>query len=145
MQTAQTPKAAGTDQRGFFAMIRALSDAAADLARNTAQMAASEARIVVRRIALRISVVLAGLFVASMGLLLVLFGAALFLARALQIDDAPAFAIVGGVTLIAGALFAYLASRRLDDPDLSFQATLAELKADLDAMRAARDAAEETP
>lgn len=109
-----------------------------DLAHNTAQMAASEGRIVLHRLSVRFGLFVAGLCVAAIGLLLTLVGGAVVLARLAGVDEWLAFVVVGIVTLAAGAAFAVRAMRRLDAPDLAFEATLAEFKADIEMLRRAR-------
>ena len=101
-------------------------------------MAASEGRVVMQRVMVRLGLFVAGLFVAAMGLLLGLVGAALALARTTGMDEGLAFALVGAVTLAGGAVFAVRAMRRLSEPDLAFPATLAEFKADIETLRSAR-------
>jgi hypothetical protein len=106
VQPTETPLSAGPDQRGILALIRALADSGVDLAHNTAQMAASEGRVVLHRVTVRFGLFVAGLIVAAMGLLLGLVGAALALARFAGMPESLAFVIVGVVTLTAGAAFA---------------------------------------
>jgi hypothetical protein len=132
---------AGAERRGVLALLRALVDSGADLARNTVRMAASEGRVVLHRAAMRLSLILVGLLVAAAGLLLVLVGAALALIRLAGVNDWLAFLAVGAVALAAGAAFAARALRRLTGPGLAFPATLAELKADVEALRGGFDGA----
>lgn len=146
MQRTETTPQAGADRRGILALLRALADSGVDLAHNTAQMAASEGRVVLHRVTVRLGLFLAGLFVAAAGLLLGLVGAALLLARLADMDQWLAFVVMGAVTLAAGAAFAIRAMRRLSEPDLAFPATLAEFKADIETMRRGRgETGEETP
>lgn len=139
MQRTETSHPVGAEQRGLFALLRALVDSGVDLALNTAQMAASEGRVVLQRAAVRMGMFVAGLFVAAMGLALVLVGLALVLARYGGMDMWLALVLVGVVTLAAGAAFAARAMRRLGDPDLAFPATLAEFNADIEMLRSGRD------
>ena len=146
MERSETDRSTAPEQRGFFALLRDLIDSGVDLAHNTAQMAASEARIVLHRVMVRLGLFVAGLFVAAMGLLLVLVAASLVLARLTGMEPWAAFLIVGVVTLAAGALFAYRAMQRLSHADLAFPATLAEFKTDIEMMRAGRgESADESP
>ena len=138
MQRDDTSHPAGADQRGIFALVRALGDSGVDLAYNTLQMAASEGRIVLQRAAVRLGLLVAGLFVAAMGLLLALVGAALVLTHLAGVDAWLAFVLVGVVTLAAGTAFALRGMRRLSDPDLAFPATLSEFEADVAMLRAGR-------
>jgi hypothetical protein len=145
VQRTETARPEGADQRGIFALLRALADSGMDLAHNTARMAACEGRIVLHRVAVRLALFAAGLLVAASGLLLVLVAAALALARVAGIDAPLAFFIVGAVALAAGAAFAVRAMRRLSAPDLAFPATLAELTADVDALRSGRGESPDRP
>jgi hypothetical protein len=63
-------------ERGFFAQLHDLSVDSADLAHNTARLAACEARVILRRIVARVGIFMAGLLVALAGLMLVLIGVA---------------------------------------------------------------------
>jgi hypothetical protein len=125
----------GADRRGVLALIRALADSGLDLLHNTARMAASEGRVVLHRLTVRLGILLAGLLVAAAGLLLALVGAALLLTRLSGVDDWLAFVLVGGAALAAGALLAVRAMARLSEPDLAFPATLEEFRADVEALR----------
>jgi len=118
-----------------FALIRAMADSGLDLVHGTARMAASEGRIVLHRLTVRLGLFLAGLLVAATGLLLGLVGGSILLSRLAGIDQATVFVLAGIATLAAGAIVAVRASRRLGDPDLAFPATLAEFQADLEAFR----------
>ncbi len=139
MPRTETPPPVGAEQRGIFALLRALVDSGVDLAHNTAQMAASEGRVVLQRVTVRFGLFIAGLFVAAIGLLLGLVGASLILARLAGIEEWLAFLIVGAVTFATGAIFAVRSMRRLSAPDLAFPATLAEFRADIETMRSGRD------
>ncbi len=136
-RNGSVPKA-GADRRGLFALIRALADSGLDLAHGAVRMAASEGRIVLRRLAARLGLLLGGLLVAASGLVLLLGGLALLLARISGMEPWLALAIVGAATLGAGAVLAAGALRRLSEPDLAFPATLAELQADVDTLRGGR-------
>lgn len=146
MPNTQTARQSGAEQRGFFALLRALADSGLDLAHNTARMAASEGRMVLHRVTARLCLLLAGMLFGAIGLLLALAGGALGLARLAGMDPWLALSIVGVATLAIGAFVTMRAIRRLDAPDLGFQATLAEFEADMQALRAARGGHEdETP
>jgi membrane protein implicated in regulation of membrane protease activity len=118
-----------------LALIRALADSGVDLAHGTARMAASEGRIVLHRLTVRAGLLLAGLLAASTGLLLCLGGAALLLASASGMETWLALVLVGVLAASAGTAAALRAIRRLGEPDLAFPATLAELEADVEALR----------
>ena len=119
----------------MLAQIRALADSGLDLAHSTARMAASEGRMVLHRLTVRVGLFLAGLLVAAAGLLLVLVGGSILLSRLAGIDQELVFVLVGVATLAAGAIVAVRASRRIGDPDIAFPATLAEFQADLETFR----------
>lgn len=125
----------GPEQRGFLALLRGLADAGVDIAHNTARMAASEGRIVLHRITVRLGLIVTGLLVATTGLLLTLAGASLALARSAGWETWEALVVVGAATIVAGAAFAVRMVGRLSDPDIAFPATLAEFAADADALR----------
>jgi hypothetical protein len=134
------------------ALLRVLLDSGLDLVHNTARMAASEGRVVLHRTAVRLGFFFAGLVVAAMGLLLVLGGASVVLARVAGMELWLALVLVGAATLAAGAAFAARAMDRLGEPDLAFPATLAEIEADIAALRSGNgddagdaDAGEEGP
>jgi hypothetical protein len=133
---------AGAEQRGLFALLRALTGSGLDLVRNTAQMAASEARIVIERIVLRLCLLIVAAFVAATGLLLVLVGVAIVLARETGIDPWLAFVGVGALTAAVGAALIARALARLSARDLAFPATLAELETDIVMLRDPRPAAD---
>jgi hypothetical protein len=101
-------------------------------------MAASEGRVVLHRLVVRLAAFVAGLFVAAMGLLLVLLGAALLLARVASIEPWLACVLVGAATAAAGAFFAARAMRRVSEADVAFPATLAEFEADAAMLRESR-------
>ncbi len=146
MRQIESARGAVADRRGVFALLRALADSGLDLVHGTARMAASEGRIVLHRVAVRLGFLVAGLLVAAVGLLLGLVGVALVLARVAGLDDWQAFLAVGVVTLAIGAVFAARAMRRLGGPDLAFPATLAELEADIEVLRnGPGDAGDGTP
>ncbi|MCE9638116.1 MAG: phage holin family protein [Planctomycetes bacterium] len=140
MQRPEPSQLAGAEQRGFFALLRALADSGVDLAHNTAQMAASEGRVVLQRVVLRLALLVAALLVAAVGLTLSLFGVSLLVAHVTGMDEWLAFAIVGIGTLGTGVAFAVRATGRLSSPDLAFPATLAEFNADVEMLRNGRDA-----
>ena len=131
---------AGAEQRGFLALLRALVDSGVDLAHNTARMAASEGRVVMQRVIVRLGIFVAALFVAAMGFLRALLGAALVLARIAGVDEWVALVAVGLVALAAGAALALRAVRLLGAPDLAFPATLAEFNTDIEMLRSGRAA-----
>ncbi len=133
-----SPARAG--RRGVLALLRVLLDSGLDLVHNTARMAASEGRVVLHRLAVRLGFFFAGLVVAAMGLLLALGGAAVVLARATGMQLWLALVLVGVATAAAGAAFAVRAMERLGEPDLGFPATLAEFETDIAAMRSGGDA-----
>jgi uncharacterized membrane protein YqjE len=134
LREARTGAADPVAERGFFAQLHDLSVASADLAHNTARLAACEARVILRRVVARVGIFMAGLLVAAAGLMLVLGG----VAAALESAGLPrwaAFLVVGAVTMGAGAVCALRSLRRLGDRDLAFDRTLAELSADIDRLR----------
>jgi putative superfamily III holin-X len=139
LEAGSTDEPAATDPRGLFALLGALADSGADLAHNTAKMAASEGRIVLHRVSVRLGLFVAGAFVAAVGLLLVLAGVTLVLARVCGAEPWLAFVVMGAVTLTAGAVFSLRAMRRLSAPDLAFPATLAEFDADIRSLRRRSD------
>lgn len=126
---------AGAEQRGLFALLRALADSGLDLARNTARMAASEARIVLQRVVLRLCLLIAAVFISATGLLLVLVGGALVLAEQAGIEPWVAFVAVGALTVAVGAALVARAIAKLSAPDLAFPETLGEIEADLAMLR----------
>lgn len=138
MQQTKTTHVAGPERRGLLALLRALVDSGVDLAHNTAQMAASESRIVLHRAMVRLGLFVAALFVATMGLLLALVGVALLLVRVSGVQPWIAFVLVGVATSAAGTAWAVRAMRRFSEPDLAFPATLAEFKADIEMLRSGR-------
>jgi len=139
----ETARPADPDQRGVFALLRALADSSVDLAHNTAKMAASESRVILHRFAIRLGLFVAALLVSAVGLLLALIGAARLLAGVAGVDERLGFVVVGAVTLAAGAVFAVRAVRRLGERDLAFPATLAEFEADIEVLRGRRGESEE--
>lgn len=125
--TAQAP--------GVTAILGDLAGAALDIAHNTVQLVACESRVVVRRLAMRAGVFIVGMVFATMGLLLVLVGGALLVSQAAAIPAWLAIAMVGVLVLAVGALVARRALHRLGDADIAFPGTLAEFKADVEALR----------
>jgi hypothetical protein len=115
-----------------------LTGAGLDLAHNTIQMAAAEARVVIRRLAVRVALFIVSLVFACLGLLLLLGGGALLLQQSTGMPYWLAMAIVGAAALGVGGFVAVRAMRHLDDPDLLFPATLAEFKLDVQALHGAR-------
>ena len=138
MQKTESRSIDGADDRGFIALVRALVDSGLDIAHSTVRMAASEGRLVLQRVLVRLGYFVAGLFIAAMGLLLVLVGAAVVLSRVAGIEEWLGFVIVGVVTLAAGALFAARAMRRLSQADIAFPKTIAEFDEDFRMLRANR-------
>lgn len=123
------------ERRGLFTLLRVLAESGIDLAHNTARMAASEARIILWRLVVRMGLFVGGLLLAAVGLLVSLIGAALLLAEATGMPQWLAYVIVGVVIGIAGAVLAGRGMRQLDNPDLGFPATLAEFELDVQTLR----------
>jgi drug/metabolite transporter (DMT)-like permease len=138
MHGEESSQPAGAEQRGILALLRALADSGVDLAHNAVRMAASEGRVVLHRVVVRLALLLAALLVAAAGLILLLAGASLGLVRFTGLEQWVAFSVVGIVAVAAGSMFAFRAIRRLSEPDLAFPATLAEFRADVDALRLVR-------
>jgi hypothetical protein len=143
VRPTETVRPADPGQRGLFALLREFADSSVDLAHNTAQMAASEWRVILHRFAIRLGLFVAALLVAAVGLLLVLVGAAHLLASVAGVDQWLGFVVVGAVTLATGAAFAVPVMRRLGERDLAFQATLAEFAEDIDVLRGRRGETED--
>jgi uncharacterized membrane protein YqjE len=126
-----------TPRPGVMSLLGDLAGAAVDLAQNTVELAACEARVVVRRLAVRAGFFFVGLVCACLGLLLVLGGAALLLVEA-GLPAWAAFMIVGVVVVALGAVTAVRAVKLLGDRDLAFPATLAEFRTDVETLRRSR-------
>jgi hypothetical protein len=135
MSREDTGSPTGADRRGVLALIRVLADSGLELLHGAARMATSEGRIILHRLSVRLGLYFAGLCVAAMGALLVLVGASFLLARAFGADPWVGLVVVGAAAGVAGSLAARRALRSLGAPDLAFQATLAELDADVAALR----------
>jgi uncharacterized membrane protein YqjE len=114
---------------GLFDALGELSGAGVDLAHNTVRLAACEARVIVRKLAMRVGLFFGFLVVATVGLLLMLQGVASLLEMA-GLPAWGAYLLVGAVTLGAGALLAVRMLKKLGDKDLAFPGTLAELDID---------------
>jgi len=122
-------------QRGVVALLGELGGAGLDLAHNTAKLAASEAPVVLRRLALRAGVFIGAVVFTAMGLVLVLGAGAMLLAQSTAIPMWAALALIGGVAGGVGVLVAMRMLRRLCSQDLAFPATMAEFQADVEALR----------
>jgi hypothetical protein len=134
---------ADAERRGLFTLLRALAESGIDLAHNTARMAASEARIILRRLVVRTGLFIGGLMLAAVGLLISLLGAALILAEVTGWPPWLAHVIVGVVVCFAGAILAARGLGSLGDPDLGFPATLAEFELDVQTLRSRTGSLEE--
>lgn len=129
--TAEAP-----EERGLFRLLGDLAGAGADLAQNTAHLAACEARVIVRRLVARVGLFFGFLVLAVTGLVVLLVGVAVFLHEVAGLPAWLGFVIVGIVAMGAGALVALRMLKKLGDRDLAFPATFAELRKDMDALGA---------
>ena len=120
---------------GAVAAFGELAGAALDLVHNTVRLAACEARMVLRRLAMRLGFFILFLVIGSLGLLLVLGGLALLLQSATSMPQWLAFVIVGAVTSLCGAIAARRAIGSLSEADLAFPGLLEEFGADVEALR----------
>jgi hypothetical protein len=133
------PPSPTLDERpSLFELGGELAGAGLELVHNTAELAASEARVIVRRLVVRVSLLLSLLVIASTGLLLVLGGAAFLLVEVAQWPRWAAFGLVGLVTMAGAGFFALRAVKQLGNADLAFPRTLAEIKKDVEAFGATR-------
>ena len=141
MQETENGHPKNAEQRGVFALLRSLGETGLDLVEGAAKMFASEGRIVLHRITVRLGIFVACVAAAASGFLLLLVGVAIGLsrvARSAGIDEWVALLVVGAVTLAVATVLAMRALRKVSDTDIGFPATLAELHSDIAAMRGRR-------
>lgn len=132
LRTADAGAGTGGRPPGLFDALGDLTGAGMDLAHNTVRLAACEARLIVRKLAVRVGLFFGFLVLATVGLLLMLLGAASGLEAGAGMPAWAAYLLVGGVTVAAGALLAVRMLKKLGDKDLAFPGTLAELEIDRD-------------
>jgi hypothetical protein len=127
------PESPVSDERPtLFQLGGELAGAGLELVHNTAELAASEARIIVRSLVVRVSILLSLLIIASTGILLVLGALALVLHEVAGWPAWAAFGAVGVMTIAAAGFFAMRAVKKLGDADLAFPRTLAEIAKDVE-------------
>jgi hypothetical protein len=112
-----------------------LAGAAIELVHNTAELAACESRVIVRRLAVRAGLFFGALLLATSGVLLMLEGAASYVGEVGAMPKWLAFVLTGFATTVVGALAARWMIRKLGDRDLAFPGTLAEIKSDVESFK----------
>jgi len=131
VQTAEE-KSPAVRSPGLFGLIGDLAGAGVELVHNTAELAACESRMIVRKLAVRIGLFIGFLVLAAAGLLLALGGFALLLGESGAIPTWLAFVLIGVATAAVAAILARRMIRKLGDRDLAFPGTLSELKVDIE-------------